>query len=55
VDRKVGMTYGAVEDAGGMAKRSSYLIDPQGKIAHVWPHKGVTVGTHPAEVLKLIA
>jgi peroxiredoxin Q/BCP len=53
-DGKVAIAYGAAEKAGESAKRSSYLIDPKGKIAKVWPHKSVDVGTHPTEMLASI-
>jgi peroxiredoxin Q/BCP len=49
-DRKVGMAYGAADDPGaGHAKRISYLIDPQGKIAKVYP--AVKPAEHPDQVL----
>ena len=37
--RKLGEQYGASEPGAtsGNAKRIAYLIDPQGKIAKVWP------------------
>jgi peroxiredoxin Q/BCP len=49
-ERKVGMAYGAADapDAGH-AKRISYLIDPQGKIAKVYP--AVKPAEHPDQVL----
>ena len=38
-ERKLGALYGASEPGAtvGNAKRVAYLIDPQGKIAKVWP------------------
>jgi peroxiredoxin len=53
-DGKVSIAYGAATKAGESAKRSSYLIDPKGKIAKIWPAGSVSVGTHPAEVLAAI-
>jgi peroxiredoxin Q/BCP len=49
-ERKVGMAYGAADapDAG-YAKRISYLIDPQGKIAKVYAV--VKPAEHPDQVL----
>ena len=49
-ERKVGMAYGAADapDAGH-AKRISYLIDPQGKIAKVYA--AVKPAEHPDQVL----
>lgn len=48
--RTVGLAYGACDDAkAGYAKRISYLIDPQGKIAKVY--ETVNPRSHPAEVL----
>jgi peroxiredoxin Q/BCP len=38
-DRALGALYGAAEPGAtsGNAKRVAYVIDPQGKIAKVWP------------------
>ncbi len=50
-DRKLGMAYGAAEDASaGSAKRISYLIGPDGKIRKAYPK--VNAAAHPEEVLK---
>ena len=49
-DRKVGLAYGAAETAeDGYAKRISYLIAPDGKIAKVYGE--VKPADHPEEVL----
>jgi len=49
-ERKVGLAYGATEPPGaGNAKRISYLIDPNGKIAKVYP--AVKPAEHPDQVL----
>ncbi len=50
VDRRIGMAYGACDDAeAGYANRISYLIDEQGKIARTYAQ--VNPRQHPAEVL----
>ena len=50
VDRAVGLAYGAAEDADAQyAARITYLIDPQGRIARVYPN--VDPAGHMAEVL----
>jgi peroxiredoxin Q/BCP len=50
-DRKVGLAYGATEPPGaGNARRISYLIGPDGKIAKVYDP--VKPADHPDEVLK---
>ncbi len=50
VDRKIGLAYGACDDAkAGYANRISYLIDEQGKIARAYAQ--VNPRQHPAEVL----
>ena len=38
-ERKLGQLYGAAEPGAtsGNARRVAYVIDPQGKIAKVWP------------------
>jgi peroxiredoxin Q/BCP len=36
----------------GMAKRSTFLIDPEGRIAHVWPD--VKLGGHADDVVETI-
>jgi peroxiredoxin Q/BCP len=49
-ERKVGLAYGACTDAkAGYARRISYLIDEQGKIAAAYPK--VVPSEHPAQVL----
>ena len=51
VDRKIGVAYGAAEDAkAGSAKRISYLIGKDGKIRKAYPK--VNAAAHPEEVLK---
>ena len=53
VDRKIGLAYGAAENADQKsAKRISYLIDPLGRVAHVF--QKVAVKEHPQEVLDLL-
>ena len=50
-DRKLGMAYGAADDASaGSAKRISYLIGKDGKIRKAYPK--VNAAAHPEEVLK---
>jgi peroxiredoxin Q/BCP len=50
-DRKLGMAYGAADDAqAGSARRISYLIGPDGKIKKAYPK--VNAATHPEEILK---
>jgi peroxiredoxin Q/BCP len=44
--------YGAREVLGVMAKRRTFLIGPDGKIARVWPN--VKVEGHAEEVLSAI-
>ena len=53
-DRKVGMAYGAADapDAG-RARRISYLIDGNGKIARVYDP--VKAAEHPDQVLRDLA
>lgn len=49
-DKSVGVAYGAADDASARsATRISYLIDPDGKIAKVYPK--VKPAEHPDEVL----
>ena len=51
VDRKVGLAYGAADDAtAGSAKRISYLIGRDGKIRKAYPK--VNAAAHPEEILK---
>jgi peroxiredoxin Q/BCP len=50
-DRKLGLAYGAADDAGaGHAKRISYLIGPDGRVKKAYPK--VNAAAHPEEVLK---
>lgn len=52
-ERSVGLAYGACDDAGDShARRISYVINPDGTIAHAFDK--VTPKTHPAEVLALL-
>jgi len=44
--------YGAREVLGVAAKRKTFLIDPEGRIVHVWPK--VKVEGHADEVVKTI-
>lgn len=44
--------YGVPSRYGGLAKRMSFLIDPKGLIAHVWPD--VDPGVHAEEVLSTV-
>ena len=47
------MAYHAAEGTDARTpKRISYLIDPQGKIAHAWAK--VSPAAHPAEVLAAV-
>ena len=47
------MAYGACDSpTAEKARRISYVIDPQGKIAQVYPT--VDARSHPAEVLKTL-
>lgn len=49
--REVGLAYGACDDRGAhTARRVSYLIDPEGRIAKVYAK--VTPAEHPAQVLR---
>ena len=51
VDRKIGIAYGAAEDASaGSARRISYLIGKDGKIRKAYPK--VNAAAHPEEILK---
>ena len=44
--------YGAREVLGVAAKRKTFLIDPEGKIAHVWPK--VKVDGHAEDVIGVV-
>lgn len=48
-DKSIIVAYGAREVLGVTAKRSTFLIDPDGKIAHVWPR--VKIEGHAEEVI----
>ena len=51
--RDIGVAYHAAADrSASAARRISYLIDPQGKIAKAW--KKVDVSSHADDVLALI-
>ena len=52
-DRAIGTAYGACAGPQDRsAKRISYIIGPDGRVAHAFPK--VDAKTHPAEVLKLV-
>ncbi len=49
-DRRIGLAYGACDDAGAAtARRISYLIGPDGAIRKAYPK--VNAAEHPEEVL----
>jgi thioredoxin-dependent peroxiredoxin len=51
VDRKIGVAYGAADDAkASSAKRITYLIGKDGKIRKAYPK--VNAAAHPEEILK---
>ena len=51
--REIGLAYGACDDAQAVnAKRISYLIGPDGKIAHSFGK--VDASSHPEEALKFL-
>jgi len=51
--REIGITYGACDTARDeYARRISYVIDPAGAIAHVFPK--VDAKSHPRAVLDLL-
>lgn len=53
VNRMVGMAYGAADGPqAATAKRTSTLIDPEGRVAQVWPK--VKPADHAAEVLAAV-
>jgi peroxiredoxin Q/BCP len=53
-DKKVGIAFGAADDASaGAPRRVSYLIGKDGRVEKVWPK--VSAGKHPAEVLVELA
>jgi len=45
-------SWGAEKVLGVTAERRTFLIDPQGRIAHVWPK--VQVDGHTADVVRVI-
>ena len=45
--------YGAREVLGMTAKRTTFLVDPDGRIAHIWPK--VKVEGHADDVVQTIA
>lgn len=51
-DKSIIDAYGAREVLGVTAKRSTFLIDPNGTVAHVWPK--VHVEGHADDVLGVI-
>lgn len=52
-ERTIGLAYGACDDSGAShARRISYVIGPDGRIAHRFDK--VDPKTHPAEVLALL-
>lgn len=51
-DKKIIDDYGARQVLGIVAKRTTFLIDPDGKIAHVWPH--VKVEGHADDVVSTL-
>lgn len=54
-DKKISQDYGVLSGIGkllGMTGRQSFLIDPEGKIAHLW--RFVNPMTHASEVLKKV-
>ena len=55
-ERKLGMDYGACDEAGARtARRISYLIDPEGKIAQAWGTEAkLDPKAHPGEVINQI-
>ncbi len=44
--------YGASQVLGVTAKRKTFLVDPEGRIAHIWPK--VSVEGHADDVLSVI-
>lgn len=51
--RLIGMSYGACDTPDAeYARRISYIIGPDGKIAHAFPK--VDPGRHPAEILQAL-
>jgi thioredoxin-dependent peroxiredoxin len=53
-DRKIGVAYGAAESSqAATARRISYIIGRDGRIAAAWPK--VKPADHPAEVLAALS
>ena len=58
-DHAIAEAYGAWQEKSMMGKkymgvvRSTFIIDPKGKVAHVFP-KVTDAGVHPAEVLAML-
>lgn len=52
ISKEIIDAYGAREVLGVTAKRKTFLVDPDGKIAFVWP--GVKVDGHAEDVLATI-
>jgi thioredoxin-dependent peroxiredoxin len=51
--KAIGLAYGAADSPdAGYPQRISYVIAPDGKIAHVF--EKVSAATHPAELLALL-
>lgn len=51
-DKEIITAYGARAVLGLAAKRSTFLIDPEGRVAHVWP--GVKIAGHADDVVATI-
>jgi peroxiredoxin len=53
MDRKIGMTYGAADSPQAVfAKRITYVIGPDGKIAQAYPK--VDPKSHPKTILETL-
>jgi peroxiredoxin Q/BCP len=52
-DGKVSSKYGSLRAERGMSLRNTFIIDPEGKIAHVFT--GVNPTAHSSEVLAMLA
>jgi len=51
-DKKVAEAYGVVHEGRAVPERWTFLIDAEGKIAHI--EKKVNVGTHGADIAKML-
>ncbi len=51
-EKRIITEYGALAILALAAKRSTFLIDPEGRIAHVWPD--VKIGGHAEDVVGTI-